>query len=134
MIINKQRVFCFFALHLLKRNFKWTIDDNQFILLIYLLINYNFFKIKKLFIYCRIQTTANFIIILLFWLSSADFATTSKTKQMLFIWYIYCLFSFFNLFSWHYIVVNVWRRRNVVQKIYVNVNNIIFINFTFVIK
>ena len=34
LIINKQRVLCFFVLYLLKRNFKWTINDNQFIFLI----------------------------------------------------------------------------------------------------
>ena len=72
MIINKQRVLCFFALYLLKRNSRWIINDNQSILLIFYLIMIfqtfliwtilyiiNFFQLSK-------ELTITFFL-LLFW-------------------------------------------------------------------
>ena len=46
----------------------------------------------------------------------------------------FSFFSFFNFSLWHYIIIDAWRRRDVVQKAYVDVNNITFTNFTFVIR
>ena len=53
---------------------------------------------------------------------------------LLFIFFLLFFFSFFNFFLWHYIIINARRRRDVVQKTHVNVNNITLTDFIFVIR